>query len=183
MREYEEGILLFEATKILVWDKASQDTVGLKKFYDKNKDKYQWNRRVVVSQYYLKDDSKHLIAQVRDMAKGNPSTYVLSHFNTDPNNPILSARERTYEKGRNPILDAIEWNVGAMTKTDIAKRDKALNFMKIEEVLEPAQKTLKDARGYVVADYQDFLEKAWIKELKSNYAVKINDKVFDGLVK
>lgn len=183
MREYEEGILLFEATKILVWDKASQDTVGLKAFYEKNQANYQWNRRVNVSHYYLKDGSKHLIAQVREMVKGNPSTYVLSHFNTDPNSPILSARDRTYEKGRNPLLDAITWEIGGMTKTEIAKRDKALNFMKIEKVLEPAQKTLKDARGYVVADYQDELEKAWIKELKSNHKVKINDDVFDGLVK
>ena len=183
MREYEEGILLFEATKILVWDKASQDTVGLKKFFDENKTTYNWERRAVATQYYLKNDNKHLIAQVRQMAKENPSTYVLSHFNTDPNKPILSARDRTYEKGRNTQLDAIDWTVGALTQTDIAKRDQALNFMKIEEILEPAPKTLKDARGYVVADYQDTLEKSWIEELRKSYKVKIDTKVLEDLVK
>ena len=40
MREYEEGILLFEAIKINVWDKASQDSLGLEKFYETKKGKY-----------------------------------------------------------------------------------------------------------------------------------------------
>ncbi len=183
MREYEEGILLFEATKILVWDKASQDTTGLEAFYEKNKEKYQWKERAVVNQYYLKDGAKHLIDQIREMAKNNDAEKVLAHFNADEKNKILSARERTYEKGRNKILDAIKWEVGGMTPTEIAKRDKALNFMKIEKLLEPGQKTLKDARGYVVADYQDHLEKAWIKELRANYKVDINQETFNSLVK
>lgn len=183
MREYEEGILLFEATKILVWDKASQDSSGLEAFYEKNKENYQWHRRAVVTQYYLKDGAKHLIDQVRERAKDKSSEEVMAHFNANEENTILTSRQRTYEQGRNKILDAIIWEVGAMTKTDVAKRDRALNFMKIEELIEPGQKTLKDARGYVVADYQDYLEKAWIEELRANYKVNINQAVFDSLVK
>ncbi|MBK9630365.1 MAG: hypothetical protein IPO62_04760 [Saprospiraceae bacterium] len=41
MREYREGILLFEATKNVVWDRASEDTLGLRLFYEKNKSKYK----------------------------------------------------------------------------------------------------------------------------------------------
>ncbi|RMG79388.1 MAG: peptidyl-prolyl cis-trans isomerase [Bacteroidetes bacterium] len=183
MREYEEGILLFEATKRMVWDKASQDSVGLEAFFEKNKDKYRWATRAVVSQYMLKPTSKHLIAQVRDMAKHNPADKVLAHFNTDPDDPILSVRERTYEKGRNTTLDAIPWEPGSMTKTETSPRNKSLTFMKIEKILEPAQKTLKDARGYVVADYQDVLEKEWVDSLRKAYPVKVNQAVFEGLIK
>jgi peptidyl-prolyl cis-trans isomerase SurA len=48
MREYEEGILLFEAIKQNVWDKASQDSVGLDKFYAENKERYQWEERALL---------------------------------------------------------------------------------------------------------------------------------------
>jgi len=48
----------------------------------------------------------------------------------------------------------------------------------------PAQeKNLKQARGYVVADYQDFLERQWIEKLREKYKVNIDDKVLKSLVK
>ena len=40
-----------------------------------------------------------------------------------------------------------------------------------------------DERGKVTADYQDFLEKAWIEELRQKHEVVINREVFESLKK
>src|SRR5690606_22515229 len=42
MTEYRDGIMLFELMNRNVWQKASDDSAGLKKFYDAHKSKYQW---------------------------------------------------------------------------------------------------------------------------------------------
>ena len=55
--------------------------------------------------------------------------------------------------------------------------------MVIKEVKPPSVKSLDEARGYVIADYQDFLEKKWLEELNANYKVEKNNKVFNNLIK
>jgi peptidyl-prolyl cis-trans isomerase SurA len=55
-------------------------------------------------------------------------------------------------------------------------------FVKIKEILPPEQKTFEQARGLVTADYQDYLEKEWIKQLKEKYPVTINEKVLNKLI-
>ncbi len=183
MREYEEGILLFEATKRKVWDKASSDTLGLEAFYEKMKENYSWKERAVVSQYSLKKGHKQLITEARDFASKNPRKKVLEHFNANEKQKILFAKEKTIEKGRNEVLDKMTWEVGALSPTEISKRDQSYNFLKIEKVLPPAQKSLKEGRGYVVADYQDYLEEEWVKKLRSDYKVEVNEKVFENLIR
>lgn len=182
MREYEEGILLFEATKMLVWDKASQDTTGLKEFFKTVDGKYQWKKRAEVTQYSLKEKAKELHNQVREFSKTHSPQEVMAKFNTEEI-PVLSYKEKTYEVGRNEVLDKMKWEVGALSASEISKRDKSLNWLKIEEIKEPGKKTLKEARGYVVADYQDKLEAEWIKQLRKDYKVKVNKDVLQGMMK
>jgi peptidyl-prolyl cis-trans isomerase SurA len=47
----------------------------------------------------------------------------------------------------------------------------------------PSQKSLEDARGYVVAEYQDYLEKAWNEQMLAKYPVKTDQAVFRSMVK
>ena len=38
-----------------------------------------------------------------------------------------------------------------------------------------------DERGKVTSDYQDFLEKEWIKQLREKYPVVVDQEVFEEL--
>ncbi len=181
MREYEEGILLFEITKNEVWDKASQDTIGLANFYNKNKDRYKWGKRAVVSNYTLKD-AAHLVDKVEKFAKNNPPKAVLAKFNTTDKKPLLH-QELVVEKGRNKRVDALEWKAGTFSEMEMDRKNKTITFMKVEEILNSTTKKLSEARGYVVADYQDFLEKQWLAELRKAYKVRVDKKVFKSLIK
>ena len=40
-----------------------------------------------------------------------------------------------------------------------------------------APKELSDVRALVVADYQDYLEKQWVADLRKQFAVKVNEDV------
>ncbi|MBK8427110.1 MAG: hypothetical protein IPL27_14545 [Lewinellaceae bacterium] len=69
MREYEEGILLFEALKLNVWDKANNDSIGLEQYYKTNlSQKYKWDERARVSLYTLKTDDPKTGEKVRLLA-------------------------------------------------------------------------------------------------------------------
>jgi len=183
MREYEEGILLFEATKILVWDKASQDSAGLKNYYTQYNDnrKYMWKERAKVSFYALQKGEEGQLSKLRKYAAKSGPEKVLSKYNKKAK--VLTQRLEMFEKGKNDVLDKLEWKVGNVSPIEISKKDGSSNFMKIEKVIPPTPKTLQEARGYVVADYQDHLEREWVEELRKTYKVEINQKVFDSMVK
>ncbi len=181
MREYEEGILLFEALKVNVWDRANTDSVGLTQFFNTNiSQKYKWDERAKVSIYTLKTDDAKTLKKLRSLAAKKPAADVLKKMNKK--GEVVTVIEKSYEKGKSKDLGAL-WSAGAMTEGKTDAGTKTANFMKIESIVPPTAKALSDARGYAVADYQEHLEKQWIEELKKSYPIKINDAVLMGLVK
>jgi len=180
MREYREGILLFEITKQEVWDKASQDTSGLANFYAKNKSKYKWKERAKISQYSVSDFS--ITDKIRKAAMNNTPEEVKRKFNKE-GKEVVTVKELTIERGRNKTLDGMTWEGGKLSAMEPDKATKSFNFLKIEEILPAGDKKLEDARGYVVADYQDYLERQWIEELRKAYSVKVNKKTLKNLSK
>jgi peptidyl-prolyl cis-trans isomerase SurA len=179
LREYEEGILLFEVKKQLIWDKASSDEEGLTKFYNANKGKYQWRDRAKVTTYTVRSADKKLTDKIKKSAKKLNADALKELYNKD--NAILQSTEAIYEKGKNKELDDLKWKPGTVSNGYV--KEGSFYFTKIESVNPATNKTLDEARGYIVADYQDELEKNLIKGLRESFKVEVKQDVFKGLIK
>jgi peptidyl-prolyl cis-trans isomerase SurA len=180
MREYEEGILLFEITRQSVWDKASSDTLGLKKYYDKNKANYKWNERALINEYTVKSVDENIVKSIYDFSGKNPIEKTIKKFNKKQK---LISYQKEYLEKESDEMKNLSWKAGFLTPFSINKDQGAATWKKIEMIQAPTTKTLDEARGYVIADYQDHLEKEWIAELEKEFKVEIDESVLDKLVR
>ena len=179
MREFEEGILLFEAMKQNIWDKASLDTLGLEKFYANNKSRYNWNQRSQIIYYNLSDTAMKSFDAITKYATKHSPQEVVTKFNKK--SEWVTFKEEMMESGKGgKILDPSMMKANTIIQN---KQGQPRAFMKVEKVIPISQKTLKEARGFVVADYQDYLESQWIAELTKKYKLTVNRDVLLTLVK
>lgn len=81
---------------------------------------------------------------------------------------VVTIMDENFEKSH-PLMKDIVWKLNESTPMIHNTQAKHFTFRKIVEIKASKTKTLGEARGYVVADYQDFLEKQWVKELKRNF--------------
>jgi len=181
MREYREGILLFEATKNMVWDRASEDTVGLRKYHEKNKSKYQWDERATILTVAVDTTNKSLVDAIFKFAKKNPIDKVFDKFDKDKK--YISYQRSTVEKKSTDAYKGLTFAKGSATEPVLGPDQTDYMFRKVESIMPAGLKSLDEARGYIIADYQDHLEMVWVDELKRKYDVQVNQDVFKSLVK
>ncbi|MBK9734965.1 MAG: peptidylprolyl isomerase [Saprospiraceae bacterium] len=180
MREYEEGILLFEATKLNVWDKANQDTVGLKSFYEIRKDSYKWDEKAKISIVQVTSTDLKLVNKIRNYAIKNDLIKVVKKFNKKTK--LIQVVDQEYEKGATE-LSGLDWNLNSLSDPQLNSDKIGYSFKKITELVPAKVKTLAEARGYVVADYQDYLEKEWMEQLSKEFKVVIYSDIKNKLKK
>ncbi len=174
MQEYHDGILLFEVSNREVWDKASKDTEGLDKYFKAHKDVYKWEKphykgRVI----YCKDKETFKVA--KSIVKKANADSIDKYLRTRLNDSIQYVKidKGLYVQGDNKVID----NQIFKTKDKYEpSKDYPFVFV-VGKMLKNTPEDYTDVRGLVTADYQEFLEKNWIKELRAKYPVKVNQEV------
>jgi peptidyl-prolyl cis-trans isomerase SurA len=151
-------------------------------FHKTQVDKYKWDERAEVNMYSLKEEAKDQVEKLRTLVTKKKYDKVLKKMNEKAE--VVSVQPFKFERGKNKSLDAIgNWSEGALSAIEADKRSNTLTFYKIEKIIPPTVKTLSEARGYVVADYQEFLEKKWLSDLEKNYEVKTNKMAIESIIK
>ena len=175
MREYREGILLFEATKLEVWDRAGEDSTGLQAYFDAHRDQYQFGPRARLLKYTVNTGSGTPVKEVATAAPQLSSAQLVERFGTDG----LRIEEQIHEAATLP--KGVRMQAGMQSAVDQVDRNTAV-FYRVAEVLPARPKELNEARGYVIADYQDQLEREWVEALRKTFAVKRNERVLAKLI-
>lgn len=178
LREYRDGILLFDLTDQKVWSKAVKDTSGLKEYYEKNKNNYLWDERADVTTYKCLDEKT--AKEVRKMLKANKGEKEILAAINKTSQLNLSVENVTYLKGENKNIDA-NWKQGVVTSDIKDEKENKVLVIVVNKVMAKSPKTLPECRGLVTADYQNYLEKEWLAYLKNKYKVTVIKEVLDSI--
>lgn len=172
--EYKEGILLFNLLETKIWNRAKEDSLGQQRFYETHKDKYMWKRRmdIVLTQNTTADAAK----EVKQLLEKKVSQdEIKEKLNKDGRTQVMIS-SGTVEENYNRLPDNFKVQLGV---SDMYT-DEATNFYKVievKEIIEPKLKTLDEARGSVINDYQQQLEKDWLNGLRDGREIIVDKKV------
>ena len=180
MQEYRDGILLFEVSNREVWDKASQDTKGLEKYFKDSVDKYNWDKphyKGFVISCANKDIAAKAKKMIKKMASDSISIVLKRTFNTDTTS-VIKVEQGLFTQGENANVDFLAFK---KTQPELDKKY-PVAFLS-GKVLAKGPESYTDVRGLVISDYQNFLEESWIKSLRAKYKVIVNKEVLNTVNK
>jgi peptidyl-prolyl cis-trans isomerase SurA len=154
-KEYKEGILLFTLTDKKVWTKSVEDSIGLKAFYNDNASKYIFKDRYDAT--VIRTSSKAIAEQVKiDLEKGD-NIYADLLFNNSVQGKFLIKEDPKVSE--NYVL------------------------IQVHQFIPEGKKSLNEARGLIISDYQQYLENLWIEEILKKYPVTVNESALESIKK
>ena len=177
LNEYRDGILLFELMETNVWSKAVQDTAGLRKFFLNNRESFRNPEIAKVRSYQV--------------ASSKAANFLRKALTNDPNLSNINWLTKLNKKGISTTSVALEIKKTDALANKIAWK-KGLNTVTVEdgtaiynviEIVPESLRSFEDSKGFVIAEYQEFLEQKWIEVLREKYEITIDQTVLMGLVK
>ncbi|MBN2664500.1 MAG: peptidylprolyl isomerase [Bacteroidales bacterium] len=174
MQEYHDGLLLFDITNNMVWDKAVKDTVGLRNYFVQNRNKYSQKINIVV---YSFSTDKLFAKTVKKISKISNQTDALNNIIKIAEKTGTSDMSGVFKQGDNVTADFV---ISKM-QNNLISNNQIVVVDDVNKKIIILKDNLTYVKGLVTADYQDVLEKKWIAELRTKYSVEINQAVLNDI--
>ena len=177
MREYEEGVLIFEIMQNEIWNKASKDTTGLKNFYEAHKDEYTYPERYRGTLYSCKD--KSTAKKALKLLKNKKLTNAEIQDSLNKSSALnIDFKKGTFNKDNKDLISekgkSIKFKEG---KAKLYKKNGEYYIFNNEQYLPSSVRKFSEAKGLATAGYQNELQEKWMKELREKADIKINKEV------
>jgi len=179
-QEYEEGLLLFEIMQRKVWDRAAQDSTGLKEYYNAHVADYQIGERL--NCLIVSSGNMELLREVRQIQMPKDSLSfaedIISRKVGNQNSAELKFAKRNLLASEFSSFESVKSEIGSWIDPNNSD-DLYLNL----EYLEAGVQPLEEIKGIVMSDYQEELDRLWIDELRKSAKIKINKKELKAITK
>lgn len=197
VNEYREGLMIFAYNEKNIWGRAVLDTLGFQQYYayesvrkkyDNPEDSnYFWNKRAQVRTIYVSDStclprSKAVKIIEKQQKKGANDDILLDALRLKLNKKCNAEKpvqidQIKVEQGMQNLLSDKEWHEGIYGRNSLTGY-RLLQVLKVES---PTLKSITEARGYYISDYQNYIEQQLIESLKAKYHAVKHQEVIDAI--
>lgn len=172
IREYHDGLLLYEISSKEIWNKAAQDTVGLERYFKVHKSDYKWEAPRYNGILFFCRKAED-VARVRKALKKVPQerwvATLRSVFSADSIQQVKVEGPKVFKPGDNAFVDYL-----ALGRGEAPQPQKLFPYSGVYgKKMKKGPKQWTDVRSEVVSDYQNQQEEAFVKELSKRYKVEI----------
>jgi len=174
--EYRDGLLLFDLMETTIWNTAKSDSLEIEDFYNKHKQNYLFPKRVdaVVA---ASKDQKTLKKVGKLLEEGMAIDQIKSLINSNDKIDVIFTSD-IMDSTHQALPSDFDFKKGI---SKIYNHNDGFVIVQVKEVLPETQKTLDEAKGLVISDYQAFKEEKWLKELAEKYKVVVNEKALKNV--
>ncbi|MBQ8099165.1 MAG: peptidylprolyl isomerase [Bacteroidaceae bacterium] len=179
VEEYHDGLLLYEVSNRLVWQKAADDKQGQATYFKKNKARYKWDAPRFKG-YVILSKSKPLKEQAENLLKKYKGEEGIAAFNKEmAQDSMKSIRVRygIFKDGDDSNVDYLKFGKEA------PRVNKIYPFTTVVGKMIAKPETYTDVKSQVISDYQDMKEKEWVESLRKKYPFSINKEVLSTVNK
>jgi len=177
LKEYEEGLLLFDIMENKIWKGAQLDSIGLKSYYNENTSKFKSNSKITAT--IARSNKKKKLKAVKKLWSQGLSTEAISQkLNKRDQALIFSSGDFEID---NPLIPKnMVFNKGI---SEIFSLDDNYVLLNISNIETPQILSFEDAKGAVISNYQNVLEFEWLETLRNKYPIVINEEILNDLKK
>lgn len=177
LKEYEEGLLLFDIMENKIWKGAQLDSIGLKSYYNENTSKFKSNSKITAT--IARSNKKKKLKAVKKMWSQGFSTDAISQKLNERDQALIFS-SGDFEIDSPLIPKNMVFNKGI---SEIYSLDDNYVLLNISYIETPQILSFEDAKGAVISKYQSVLESEWLETLRNKYPIVINEKILSDLKK
>ena len=179
LKEYRDGILLFDITDQMVWSKAVKDTTGLKAFYETTQNNYMWPDRLQ-GDLFSSNNKKTIKKAYKLVKKGKLKSDSIVNFLNQDSQLNIQLESGIFEQAQHQYLKNQSWKKG-LNKVQMINGKYV--FCNVKNSLPSQPKKLDEAKGLITAAYQEHLEKEWLKTLEAKHKIIVDEAVLYAITK